>query len=104
MGWSRFLIMVEPPAGRPLWHEHVVDHRQFDVGVTVKDPLRSHRPAGHRSGPPPRLRARNSTSAAATTAEIANRCSAAYARTLPTRPCGSLTVKGTARSGISTGP
>ena len=97
--------MADPQeAGSPLWHQNVVDHRQLHFSVTVKDPLRLHRPLVHCSGRPPRSRPRNSTSAAATTAEIANRCSAAYARTRPTNPCGNFTVKGTARSGISIGP
>src|SRR6478609_7659123 len=105
MGWPCFLLMAGPrDAGGPLWHQNVVDHRQLYFGVTVKDPLRLHRPLVHRSGRPPRSRARNSTNAAATTAEIANRCSAAYARTRLASPSGSFTVKATARSGISTRP
>src|SRR4029077_9659125 len=91
-------------AGPPLRHQYGVGHRQFGGRVTAEDELRLDRPVAHLRGLFLRPRARNSSSACATTAEIVRPDSRACSRTAPASRAGTLTVNTTVASGTGTRP
>jgi hypothetical protein len=91
-------------AGPPLWHQNRVGHRQIRGRVAVEDELGLDHPFAHRRGRFPRLRAKNSVNAWATTAEIVLPDSLARSRTLATSTLGSLTVNTVVCSGTAAGP
>src|SRR6516225_5277737 len=103
MAWASFLA-GPPGAGPPRWHQDGVGHRQVRGRVPVEAEHCLDCPAGHRRGCSRRARARNSSSAWATTAEIVRPEVLAYSRTAAASRPGSLTVNTTPGSGTATRP
>jgi hypothetical protein len=93
-----------PSAGPSLWHENGVGHRHIRGRMTVEDELGLDHPITHWRGRFPRLCAKNSVNACATTAEIVLPDTLARARTRATNSTGSLTVNTSLAAGTSTDP
>jgi hypothetical protein len=103
MLWSSFLTGPSG-AGPPLWHQNRVGHRQIRGRVAVENKLGLDHPGVHRRGRFLRLRAKNSVSAWATSAEIVLPDSLALSRTRAASALGSLTVNTVVSSGTAAGP
>src|SRR5258708_21802968 len=97
-------FLAGPHAGPPPWHQNAVGHRQVGGRVAAEDELRLDRAAAHLRGWFLRPRARNSSSAWATTAEMVIPASRACARTRPASPAGSLTVNTVVACGATARP
>src|SRR4030095_5000867 len=102
MGWRSFL--TGPDAGLALRPEDGVGHRQVRRGVAVEDVLTLDRPLAPLPGRSLRPLGKNSINAWATTAEIVDPRSRAYARTRSASAAGSLTLNTTLASGTATRP
>src|SRR6516164_581131 len=101
--WLSFLAGTRD-ASLPLRDQYGVGHRQIGGRMPVEDELRLDLLPVHLRGWFPWPRARNSSSAWVTTAEMVRPASRAWARTRPASPAGSLTVNTTVSWGTAARP